>query len=852
MAEARNATDLYYLQKRGFHIAGVEDGYYTISLSLPYPKTAWNATGLVVRRAVRSLQNRLWPASPTTVLGVMGIVSSGVVSAGSDSWVRSGWLAELLWKVDNSVNVVNPVHKHLAVEIRVGYLAAIAAFVGMLGIVSVERMVLRGLLTYKGWLNMKPKQKPPITVMVWGGLVSLFSGRNNLLYGFALSLPALPLPSLNHTCDTYLDSVKPLMDEEDFEKTVELTENFRKNEGRRFQWYLWVKHLFSVNYISEWWEKYVYLRGRTPLMANSNYYVLDSKSRPTTNQIERAGNVVHHFLRFKDMIEGETLEPMLIRGRVPLCMEQYERMFGTCRIPGREIDVLKHNISRYIVVVYDGNYYKLDVYHGARGTKLRPYASEEIQHQLKLIIAHSKRKSDADIQLPALTKPGEVRRRPSFLRGGLGSYKTNRIQSYSDLSVLNELRRHDDDTSSRARHSSVTRTGYNGPGVAAFTAGPRSNWAEARELYFAEGVNRESLVCIEKAAFLLFLQDDAYATINERAKSMFCGDGYNRWFDKSVNLVVMKDGYIGLNCEHSWADAPAVAHLWEFALLSELIDYQNRVIKKDSEPVADIADLKNLPPPKRLLWEIDDEMRTAINQAGTVAEQLISDVGLDILEHYDYGTSFMKKSGFSPDAYIQMVLQLAYYRNRQQFDLTYESSMTRLFRLGRTETVRSLTEESKAFVLAMESPTASKEEKTKLLREAAEKHVEYSKMAMVGQGIDRHLFALYVVSRGMDVDSEFLNEALSIPWRLSTSQQPQQQTLLRDNLQGNMKNIFISPGGGFGPVADDGYGVSYMIVGGDSVFFHISSKICCPDTSSEKFKVCLMSALRDVHDLLAN
>jgi len=123
---------------------------------------------------------------------------------------------------------------------------------------------------------------------------------------------------------------------------------------------------------------------------------------------------------------------------------------------------------------------------------------------------------------------------------------------------------------------------------------------------------------------------------------------------------------------------------------------------------------------------------------------------------------------------------------------------------------------------------------------------------MVGQGIDRHLFALYVVSRGMDVDSEFLNEALSIPWRLSTSQQPQQQTLLRDNLQGNMKNIFISPGGGFGPVADDGYGVSYMIVGGDSVFFHISSKICCPDTSSEKFKVCLMSALRDVHDLLAN
>lgn len=36
-----------------------------------------------------------------------------------------------------------------------------------------------------------------------------------------------------------------------------------------------------------------------------------------------------------------------------------------------------------------------------------------------------------------------------------------------------------------------------------------------------------------------------------------------RWFDKSFNLIVFKNGTMGLNAEHSWADAPIVGHLWE-------------------------------------------------------------------------------------------------------------------------------------------------------------------------------------------------------------------------------------------------------------------------------------------------
>jgi hypothetical protein len=52
--------------------------------------------------------------------------------------------------------------------------------------------------------------------------------------------------------------------------------------------------------------------------------------------------------------------------------------------------------------------------------------------------------------------------------------------------------------------------------VAALTAGERPLWAEARETYFRTGVNRISLEAIEKAAFVLILDDVDYeiGTVN--------------------------------------------------------------------------------------------------------------------------------------------------------------------------------------------------------------------------------------------------------------------------------------------------------------------------------------------------
>ena len=176
--------------------------------------------------------------------------------------------------------------------------------------------------------------------------------------------------------------------------------------------------------------------------------------------------------------------------------------------------------------------------------------------------------------------------------------------------------------------------------------------------------------------------------------------------------------------------------------------------------------------------------------------------------------------------------------------------MTRLFLHGRTETVRPVSRESCEFVRLMCDAAAPSRDKLLALQRAAARHVATTCDAMAGKGIDRHLFALYVVAMGTGTDSPFLKAALGVPWKLSTSQQPQQQTTLWDIKDpANAKRI--TPGGGFGPVAEDGYGVSYMVSGERELFFHVSSKVHSPRTDSTRFVAAIFAALDEMHAILS-
>ena len=90
-----------------------------------------------------------------------------------------------------------------------------------------------------------------------------------------------------------------------------------------------------------------------------------------------------------------------------------------------------------------------------------------------------------------------------------------------------------------------------------------------------------------------------------------------------------------------------------------------------------------------------------------VATDLVNDVDLHIYVNDAFGKGFIKKCKVSPDSFIQMALQLAYFRDIGRHHLTYEASMTRLFREGRTETVRSCSIESCEWIKSMNDPNAT-------------------------------------------------------------------------------------------------------------------------------------------------
>lgn len=65
----------------------------------------------------------------------------------------------------------------------------------------------------------------------------------------------------------------------------------------------------------------------------------------------------------------------------------------------------------------------------------------------------------------------------------------------------------------------------------------------------------------------------------------------------------------------------------------------------------------------------------------------------------------------------------------------------------------------------------SQVECVRLLREACNQHQLRSKQALVGKGVDRHLFVLFVLSKYLGIQSAFLDQfSQQQQWKLSTSQ----------------------------------------------------------------------------------
>jgi carnitine O-acetyltransferase len=194
------------------------------------------------------------------------------------------------------------------------------------------------------------------------------------------------------------------------------------------------------------------------------------------------------------------------------------------------------------------------------------------------------------------------------------------------------------------------------------------------------------------------------------------GNGRNRWYDKHQRtyfprkrklsysrrvpiVVVWDNGRSAFLGEHASMDGTPTLRLNEFILGS--------LAAKEIDLGSPSPSSSLLTPPSEIVLTANDTVLADVKEAEKNFDKLVGSHDLQVL-HYDaYGKNLIKQFKTSPDAWAQLVKQLAFYKFKGRPAVTYESAQTRKFQLGRTEVIRAASEQSKAWVDAMVDSNAT-------------------------------------------------------------------------------------------------------------------------------------------------
>ncbi|KAI8039277.1 hypothetical protein M5D96_008000 [Drosophila gunungcola] len=526
---------------------------------------------------------------------------------------------------------------------------------------------------------------------------------------FQRSLPRLPIPLLEHSCNRFLEATRPLLSPGEQLETQEKVEQFRQGIGMELHAKL--KNHDAENkhtsYISQPWFD-MYLADRAPLPLNYNpLLVMKSDSRPEyQDQVVRATNLIISSLRFWRSLQSDLLEPEVYHMNAkksdtasyrrwmkvapkalatyasyafkafPLDMSQYSRLFGTSRIPrlGKDELVQSPN-SKHIIVMRRGHMYALNV----------------------------------------LDSSGYIES-PSVILGRLRAV----IQLDADRDA-----------------ASVP--------LGVLTSGQRDEWAKSREQFVSNPKNADLLQNeVDAALFCVCLDGPEDGVFNEDhqeplLKHLLAGKAHNRWFDKSISLLISADGTTAINFEHSWGDGVAVLRYFNELYKDTL---QQPFVSTETVHTPAEGDYSNVRP---INFEVDEATKAAVSEAYNKNASIVDSLDLNVLKYPHMNKPTCKQFGLSPDSIIQLSFQLAYRQAHNGYVGSYESCSTSAFRHGRTETMRPCTNATRDFCEAILSPERSKPsagELRAMIDKCSKVHGQLTKEAAMGQGFDRHLFAL--------------------------------------------------------------------------------------------------------------
>lgn len=234
------------------------------------------------------------------------------------------------------------------------------------------------------------------------------------------------------------------------------------------------------------------------------------------------------------------------------------------------------------------------------------------------------------------------------------------------------------------------------------TALPRDRWAAWRGQLAEDSANRDVLDALDRALFVLALDDAEPSSPNELITASRDEHQHNRWYDKGTQLLVFANGEAALNYEHSLFDGSNANRL-----VSEL--YRTSTLAP--VPGSGVAQ-----PFRALGFALVDE-RTAAQAAAWVearraerAPNTFTDV------HPGLGRGDFRALGVSSDATMQVAIHLACARTWGRVLSQNEAVNMRQFAWGRYDTIRTTTAAVRALVGGWDHGTA--EVRADLLRDA--------------------------------------------------------------------------------------------------------------------------------------
>lgn len=617
---------------------------------------------------------------------------------------------------------------------------------------------------------------------------------------FQKSLFRLPIPKLEDTCKKYLDSVAPLVTPEKHKDTQRFVEEFKSGRGKQLQEELISRDKANpgTSFLSDDWFD-LYLKDRQPLPINYNPFLITRYDADKADGLTRAAFWIASSLRWRKMYADNTLKPEIF-------------WFGPkdmyCRKDWflRTIAALPQSVSAKALAI---------------GSKFHAFPLDMSQYDSIFNTTRIPRKNRDEILRSSFSKHVVIAHRGNYYKVDVADNNGNPLPEEQTYARLKSI----EDANVPAPKVDV---GW-------FTADNREQWADARVALERDPVNKDSLTVIDTALLMVCLDTDTEARSDSsaaanKASMQFMAADLNRWWDKSFQVIVSKNGALCVNFEHAWGDGVAMLR-YSVDCFNDSIARSAKNMKRDASPSEPIQQLK---------WNLEVEpslAAVAIKSRDNLRKQIkrvdFFSTVVDCIGKKDP----VFKNKVKPDPFMQVMLQLAWWRLNKSTVSTYESASTAAFLKGRTECIRSATRESQKFTINFDDKSVSDSDKYAMLIAATERHAAVSKDAKMGSGVDRHLFALKKDAEraGGDLPSIFTDPSYATFGSniISTS------SLFSEALIG----------GGFGPVSP-GYGVGYA-ADDSSLIFNISSwKTFGPNHSSEEFARAVYASAQDMRDLI--